>query len=187
MNIKNIYQKYINQFPEEANDLELLAKQADDESADLISRKNFVGHAVASGFIVHLPTKRLLLLGHKGLGAFLQPGGHIESEDGSLKQAVFREVEEETGLKPEDLKLLPLLESDPEVPFDIDTHYIPANDKKAEPEHYHHDCRLLFVTEKSDIEIDPNETNGFKWVDLDEQAKQDGFGKVCEKIKQMID
>ncbi len=186
MNIANIYQKYIGQFPEEASQLKLLAQQAGDESADSTSRKNFVGHATASGFIVNSQTKQLLLLNHKGLGVFLQPGGHIEPEDGSLKQAVFREVEEETRLKPEDLKLLPLLESDPEVPFDIDTHYIPANDKKAEPEHYHHDLRLLFVTEKSDIETDPNESDGFKWIDLDEQAKQDGFAKVCKKIKQMV-
>ncbi len=186
MNIKNIYQKYINQFPEEASNLELLVKQASDESADPTSRKNFVGHVTASGFIVHAPTKRLLLLGHKMLGLFLQPGGHIEPEDVSLKQAVLREVEEETGLKSEDLKLIPLLESDPAVPFDIDNCYIPANDKKVEPEHYHHDCRLLFATEKLDIKTDPNESDGFKWVDLDEQAKQDGFGKVCKKIKRMI-
>lgn len=49
----------------------------------------------ASVFIVH--EKKVLLHLHKKLRKWLQPGGHIELDEGPLEAAI-REVKEETGL-----------------------------------------------------------------------------------------
>ena len=57
---------------------------------------------VANAFIVH--KDRVLLIHHKGMGRWLAIGGHIElTED--PEAALFREIEEESGLKKKDLKI----------------------------------------------------------------------------------
>jgi ADP-ribose pyrophosphatase YjhB (NUDIX family) len=49
----------------------------------------------ASAFIVH--DNKVLLVMHKKLGTWLQPGGHIELDE-DPNEAVMREAKEETGL-----------------------------------------------------------------------------------------
>ncbi|PID31407.1 NUDIX hydrolase [Candidatus Saccharibacteria bacterium] len=186
MDVRALYSKYIETFPDETAELRRLAEQARDLDADLTSRKNFVGHVTASAFVVHAPTGQVLLLKHAALGKMLQPGGHIEPTDRSLSAAVLREVEEETGLAANDLRLYPLLDDEPEVPFDIDSHYIPANDKKGEPEHYHHDFRLLYTTESLDIATDPDESDGFVWMELAQLAEEVAFAGACRKITDLL-
>ena len=124
---------------------------------------------------------------HKSLGKLLQPGGHIDKEDGSPLEATLREVEEETGLKPDELALQPVLRNHPIVPFHIDSHYIPENPRKNEPGHYHHDFRYLYITEKSDINVDLNESNGFQWVDWEVFADDPHFAVVVDRIEGLLE
>ena len=88
------------------------------------------------------PDRRdLVLIHHKKLGIWVQPGGHVEPSDEDLLGAARREVLEEVGLS--DLEPLPSPGGSPL--FDVDIHAIPA--RKADPAHEHFDVRFAFVAQ----------------------------------------
>ena len=183
-NIDDTLKKYFNIFPNEKEKLKQFSSFLENNKSNLFNRKNFEGHITASGYIFSLGDRKILLLEHKQLNVYVQPGGHIEEDDNSILDAAKREVYEETGLK--DLKLLNI-DSDINVPLDINSHYIPKNDTKKEEEHYHHDFSYLFVVNQAqDINIDANESNNYKWCGLedfkDERKIKDKILKVIEEI-----
>ena len=110
----------------------------------------------------------------------------MELTDETILAAAEREVMEETGLGRSQLQLRSLYADNPQVPFDIDTHFIPENPKKSEPGHYHHDFRYLFVTKETGVTIDPDESNGFAWVDWDAFCAHARFEAVAGKIEALI-
>ena len=93
------------------------------------------GHVTASGIVLSPNGAKLLLVFHRRLGRWLQPGGHLDSRDASTIDAARREVIEETGVVP-DPGVRPLLVS-------VDVHEIPA--ARGEPPHLHHDLVYRFV------------------------------------------
>jgi 8-oxo-dGTP pyrophosphatase MutT (NUDIX family) len=100
----------------------------------VFSRRHFEpGHFTASGFVLSEDGSQLLLILHKKLNLWLQPGGHIEGMDVSWQAACKREIEEETGLL--GCELIDEL-------IDIDVHLIPA--WGAELPHFHFDLRALY-------------------------------------------
>jgi hypothetical protein len=186
MQISDSFTRYLTCYPHEAARLRLLAKQLQCGDDELTQRTNFVGHVTASAFIVNPATKQVLLLQHKSLGSLLQPGGHVEPADKTILAAAKREVMEETGLGRSQLQLRSLYADNPQVPFDIDTHFIPENPKKGERGHYHHDFRYLFVTKETGVTIDPDESNGFAWVDWDTFRAHARFEVVAGKIEALL-
>ncbi len=99
-----------------------------------LSRDHFEpGHLTASAFVLSPEGDAVLLIFHKKLGIWVQPGGHVEPGDADLEQAARREVQEEVGLE---------LEPAAARVFDVDIHAIPA--RKAEPAHEHFDVRFCF-------------------------------------------
>ena len=80
---------------------------------------------------------RVLLLHHRKLRRWLQPGGHAEPGERDGEAVALREAREETGI--EGLDLHP---SAPR-PLDVDVHPIPA--RGDEPAHRHLDLRYLVV------------------------------------------
>lgn len=185
--VTKLIKKYLEYYPEEVESTSMLVKLVNDNkdnNENLINRKNFQGHLTASGFIYCIENGKLLLLEHKSLKCFLQPGGHVEAIDNEMIDAAKREIEEETGLK--DLDIISI-DDEINVPFDIDSHFIPKNEKKNEDEHYHHDFRYFFtINSLKDIKIDFNESNGYRWVDLDILESHPRFAKVLGKIRKMI-
>lgn len=130
-----------------------------------LERSHFVpGHFTASAWVVCPERRRLVLIHHRKLGRWLQPGGHIESGDPSVAAAAAREAREETGLT----GLVPL----GAAPFDLDIHSIPRT--RREPEHLHFDVRFAFqATGPEPLRLAPDlrEVNGARWVALDEVAR----------------
>ena len=128
---------------------------------ECFSRKTFTpGHVVGSAFILHPPTRRVLLHFHRRLGRWLQMGGHDDGERDALATAL-REGREESGLP--DLVLLS------EAILDVDVHPIPAG--KGEPAHLHFDIRWAFVTSRpGDILRDDAESAALEWLGIEEAA-----------------
>jgi 8-oxo-dGTP pyrophosphatase MutT (NUDIX family) len=95
------------------------------------------GHLTGSAVVVSADGERVLLLHHRKLGRWLQPGGHAEAGEQAGEVVALREAREETGI--EGLMLHP---SAPR-PLDVDVHPIPA--RGDEPAHRHLDLRYLVV------------------------------------------
>lgn len=135
------------------------------------------GHITGSAFVYDPLQQKVLLLHHKKLNKWFQPGGHSDGNPDILGTST-REILEETGIRQ--------FTSDSKI-FDIDIHKIPAKEGKH-PEHYHYDVRFLFISD-SDIELVQNieETNDLKWVNLSEifdYAEHDiAFTRVKEKLE----
>ena len=189
--IRELIDEYLELYLEEEEGLlaaKKLAEKAGMDEERIFDRKNSDGHFTASAFILCPNSGKILLLKHKFLDILLQPGGHIEKEDATPFAAALRELEEETGcLDLEKINYIEMLPDDPLVPFHINTHEIPENPKKGEPAHLHHDFGYLFeINEIQEIKIDPNESDGFSWVDLEEFYKQPQFTAIAQKVKRFL-
>lgn len=134
------------------------------EEADCFLRTHSERHFTASALVWDQQAKKVLLMHHRKLNRWLQPGGHADGETDLLAVAQ-REVWEETGLENLDA-VYPL-------PFDLDVHWIPA--RKEDPAHRHYDVRYLLLA-KHTIPLTPNsESKALTWFDLGEaRALADG-------------
>jgi len=184
--IESITTDYLLRFPDEQDRLAVftcyLHAQTD---AGLYRRNNFGGHITASAFIIDPAFSKMLLLKHKTLGRWLQPGGHVDTDDRELPAAALREATEETSIGAAFLHYLPVA-PDRLVPFDIDSHYIPDNPKKNEDGHFHHDFRYVFIYSGTDqVAFNAAESTGLRWVPLLELSDDDTFGPVVRKLSQI--
>lgn len=65
---------------------------------DACERTCAPGHLTASAIVFDHDLGHVALVLHRIVGAWLQPGGHVEATDASLRAAATREVREELGL-----------------------------------------------------------------------------------------
>ena len=105
------------------------------------------GHITGSAWVVSPDRSYVVLIHHRKLDRWLQPGGHADG-DPDVAAVALREAREETGLA--SLRLVGVDGKQPAV-FDVDIHAIPA--RGDVPEHRHYDIRFL-------LEADPNEPFG---------------------------
>ncbi len=119
------------------------------------------GHLTGSAFVVSADGERVLLLHHRKLRCWLQPGGHGDPGEDAGERVALREAVEETGL--DDLGLHPTAPR----PLDVDVHLIPA--RPGEPEHHHLDLRYLFVArDGGTLRRAAAESNDLRWFAWDE-------------------
>ena len=120
------------------------------------------GHFTASAFVLSPDQRDVILIHHKKLGIWVQPGGHVEATDDDLLGAARREVAEEVGLGELDLV------STGSSLFDVDIHLIPA--RKTEPAHEHFDVRFAFVARTRNF-TRTEEVADVRWVPLSDVAQ----------------
>jgi 8-oxo-dGTP pyrophosphatase MutT (NUDIX family) len=132
------------------------------------------GHFTASGFVVSPDGSALLLIHHRRLDRWLQPGGHIDPEDVSPIAAAAREVLEETGVAAE-----PILED----LVDLDIHPIPP--RAPEPAHEHFDLRFAFRALDAEVIADEevNDAVWVPWSQIESYAVDDSVIRGAEGLR----
>jgi 8-oxo-dGTP pyrophosphatase MutT (NUDIX family) len=155
-------------------------------------RSHFVpGHFTASAFVLSPDRRDLILIHHKKLGIWVQPGGHVEASDPDLLSAARREVAEEVGLGE--------LDSfggegalfggqggsfgGEGALFDVDIHTIPA--RKTEPAHEHFDTRFAFVARTRDF-ARTEEVADVRWVPLERVGEITTDESVLRATKKLV-
>ncbi|MBA3281395.1 MAG: NUDIX hydrolase [Acidimicrobiia bacterium] len=124
---------------------------------DAAERTCETGHLTGSALVVDATGTRKLLMLHRKLGRWFQPGGHADG-DANLAAVAQREAAEETGIA--DLRVaLPAI--------DVDVHRVEPPGKAA---HLHLDVRFLVVAPPGALEQANHESLALRWVaevDLD--------------------
>jgi 8-oxo-dGTP pyrophosphatase MutT (NUDIX family) len=149
----------------EASDLsEILAFL--DRHLDPFDRGIVEGHLTGSAVVVSATGDRVLLLHHRKLRRWLQPGGHAESGEREGEVVALREAREETGI--EGLAL----HASARRPLDVDVHPIPA--RGDDPAHRHLDLRYLVVAPRgASLRRLAAEVRALRWFAWDELASLD--------------
>lgn len=105
----------------------------DEHPNDAHRRSCLVGHLTASSLVIDADHRRVLLLHHRKLDRWLQPGGHCDG-DAELAGVALKEASEESGMG--GLGVVPRI-------VDLDIHEIPPYGEV--PAHLHLDSRFVVV------------------------------------------
>lgn len=120
---------------------------------DAAARTCAEGHLTGSALVVDATGTQTLLMLHRKLGRWFQPGGHADG-DTNLAAVALREAGEETGLA--DLRVaLPAI--------DVDVHRVEPPDDGP---HLHLDVRYLVVAPAHAVERGNVESLALRWVDV---------------------
>jgi len=126
--------------------------------ADCCERTCIPGHLTGSAWVVSADGRRTLLMHHRKLDRWLQPGGHADG-DADLARVALREAQEETGLH--DLVVEHRV-------FDLDRHAIPA--RRSDPEHWHYDVRFVVRATGSEDFVLNEESHAMAWREVRDVA-----------------
>lgn len=167
--VATLLSEYAHQYPQQASRLHSTATLLNEP--EVIHRKAMAGHFTASLMVFNEAKTHVLTIHHKHLGQRLCPGGHID-DDGDPFDAARREAEEEAGVPFDSTHPVTTWSHSPIV--DIDAHPIPANPKKQEDTHMHHDL-MYCVTLPDGIALNNVHDEGVsnvEWTPLDEWVAQ---------------
>ncbi|MEM6329389.1 MAG: NUDIX hydrolase [Planctomycetota bacterium] len=154
------------------------------------------GHITASAWVLSADRRRCLLLHHRKLGRWLQPGGHADGDPDVLAVAL-REAGEESGLP--DLAPLPppgttdrvASEADGGVlPLDVDVHLIPerrgATGSVLEDAHEHHDVRFLLAAQRERPLVVSDESHDVRWFTPQQVREQTDEASVLRLLDKAL-
>lgn len=130
-----------------------------EQHANCFDRKLLPGHVSGSAWVVNHARTHVLMMHHRKLDLWLQPGGHADN-DPDMVRVVLKECAEESGIDIAGIRLVS------EAIFDVDVHTVHAS--AHDPRHEHFDIRFL-------VEIDDrlpvpgnDESHEIGWIALDE-------------------
>jgi 8-oxo-dGTP pyrophosphatase MutT (NUDIX family) len=124
-----------------------------DEGPDALRREGRPSHLTASGLVLDASRRSVLLVLHRKVGLWLQPGGHLEDGDQTLAAAALRESVEETGVA--DLELLD------DLPVHLDRHTAPCGAEQ------HLDVRFVLGARDGAVPLVSDESLDVAWFPLD--------------------
>lgn len=131
-----------------------------EQHPDCFERSLRQGHITGSAWIVSPDRRSTLLIHHRKLDRWLQPGGHADG-DPDVAAVALREAREETGLT--SLRFVHANEELPPI-FDVDSHRIPA--RGDVPEHLHYDIRFLLEADLNEPFGISDEIRNIQWFSL---------------------
>jgi len=140
-----------------------------DAHDDALHRSCRTGHLTGSALVVDPAGRRVVMLHHRKLRRWLQPGGHCDG-DANLAAVALREATEETGLT--GLRVHP-------VAIDLDVHEV---DPPADGPHLHLDARFLVVAADGTDLAGNHESTDIRWSSEDELDELD----VDEGTRRMV-
>ena len=143
---------------------------------DCLRRSCLQGHLTASAWILSSDLQAAILLHHKKLDRWFQPGGHVDGNPNLLESAL-REAAEETGLQVSDFALAS------RAIFDIDAHTIPA--RPAEPKHTHFDIRYALTVDYQKLPGNA-ESHDVRFVNLDQVRLFNNTSSVVRLVKKTM-
>lgn len=146
---------------------------------DCFERSLLIGHITGSAWIVSPDRQRTLLIHHRKLDRWLQPGGHADG-DANVAGVALREAREETGLR--SLRFVQAPAESPPI-FDVDIHPIPARGDVSE--HLHYDIRFLVEADLNEPFGISDEIRNIQWFSVEEAesyAKSDSINRMMRKI-----
>jgi 8-oxo-dGTP pyrophosphatase MutT (NUDIX family) len=128
-----------------------------ESSPDPFSRA-YPEHVTGSAVVARPDGSAFLLVHHRRLDRWLQPGGHAEEEDRSIFETALREAKEETGVTELEAPLGDRV-------LDVDIHRVPR--RGNESPHLHLDIRHLLTTTKEPAAAPVREVRGVAWYTFD--------------------
>ena len=185
MNLEALLEELAAHSPADAREAESLAwmRRLVAGPEDPFARENPVGHVTASAVVARPGGEAFLLVFHRKLSRWLQPGGHVEHSDASVFSAALREASEETGIRLSGFEA-PL----GETILDVDVHEIPA--RKKEPAHHHFDVRFVLTTEREiDLAASDDPTRPIEWrswEDVMSSGVDDSLARALEKARKAL-
>lgn len=158
-----LIERYVELYPDEqpvADRITHLVR----EHADCFERTCRPGHITGSAWVLSHDRQQCLLLHHRKLDRWLQPGGHADGQT-DVAEVARREAEEESGLS--ELTL-----AGDGLPIDLDVHDIPArldaSGNEIEDAHQHHDIRFLFIASSGQQLALNDESHDLRWCSRDD-------------------
>lgn len=139
---------------------------------DCFERTLFVGHVTGSAWILDETRTKVLLMHHRKLDRWFQPGGHCDGNP-DVQEVAQREAWEETGVTVKPVS---------DAIFDVDIHTIPA--RGQEPEHLHYDVRFLFEADATEPIVINQESKDIRWVPLADVTTlndEESIGRMVRK------
>ena len=124
--------------------------------------RNSALHVTGSAFVVHIPTRRVLLRWHTRMERWMQVGGHFDPDETDALAVALREAREETGL----VDLRPLVDEPVQVVI------VPVPARGDEPAHEHADVRYVFVTEHPDDARPESPDAQLRWIDIEHAVEE---------------
>ncbi|CAN5378825.1 NUDIX hydrolase [soil metagenome] len=163
--------------PSDANELAMTQATIEfvEANPDAFERSLLTGHITGSAWIVSPDRQQILLIHHRKLDRWLQPGGHADG-DPDVAAVALREAREETGLT--SLKLV-----SPAI-FDVDIHPIPA--RGDVPEHLHYDVRFLLEADPNEPFGDSDEIKNIRWFSLEMIDNYTDSESICRMIRKNV-
>lgn len=124
------------------------------EHPDGVFRSCRVGHVTASALVMNYGRSHVLLTLHPKVGRWLQMGGHVESDDESLRHAAWREAWEESGIAGGQMS---------REPVQLDRHPVPCgHDGMSE----HLDVQYAIAVPDGSLEAMSHESLDLRWFPI---------------------